>query len=138
DVAARATLAGDDAAQDARAVAVQVALGQPGAGLGDVLQVEAGEDVGLVRAGAYHAAVGAVAQGQAEGVEHDRLAGAGLAGDHGHAALQLEVQVFDDGVVVDGQVHQHGERPRVVVLGIYTVFCFVRAITLETLWPAPI
>ena len=138
DIAARAPFAGDDPAQNARAVVVQVAFGQPGAGFGDVLQVEAGEDVRLVRAGADHAAVGAVAQGQAEGVEHDRLAGAGLAGDHRHAALQFEVQMFDDGVVVNGQVHQHGERSQKFVLGIYTVFCFVRAITLETLCAAPI
>jgi hypothetical protein len=26
--------------------------------------------------------------------------------------LQLKVQVFDDGVVMNGQVHQHGRDPR--------------------------
>lgn len=46
--------------------------------------------------------------------------------------------MFDDGVVVNGQVHQHGERSQKFVLGIYTVFCFVWAITLETLRAAPI
>ncbi len=113
DVAARAPLGGDHPAQDARAVAVQVALGEPAAGFGDLRQIEAGEDVGLVRAGAHHAAVGTVAQAQAEGIEHDRLAGTGFAADGTHAGIQLEVQVVDDGVVVYGQVHQHGERSRI-------------------------
>jgi hypothetical protein len=51
DVAAAAAFGGDHPAQDAQAV-VQVALGQPGMRLGNVHQVEGGEDVGLVGAGA--------------------------------------------------------------------------------------
>ena len=93
----------------------QVTLGQPGAGLGNVVQIEAGENVRLVGAWSYHAAVGAITQGQAESVEHDRLAGAGLAADHAHAAVQFQVEVFNDGVVVYGQVHQHGEVSQGVV-----------------------
>ncbi|MNM66583.1 hypothetical protein D3C81_780760 [compost metagenome] len=111
DVAAAAAFGGDHPAQDAQAVVVQVALGQPGMRLGDVHQIEGGEDVCLVRAGAHHAAVGPVAQCQAEGVEHDRFAGTGLAGNDGHAAGDFEVEVLDDGVVVNGQVHQHGAAP---------------------------
>ncbi|MCY1441262.1 hypothetical protein D9M71_575690 [compost metagenome] len=80
-------------------------------GFGNVHQVERGEDVCLVGAGAHHAAVGTVAQGKAEGVEHDRFAGTGLAGDDGHATGDFEVEVLDDGVVVNGQVHQHGAAP---------------------------
>ncbi|MNH02020.1 hypothetical protein D3C79_612480 [compost metagenome] len=121
DVAAAAAFGGDHPAQDARAVVVQVAFGQPGMRLGDVHQVEGGEDVCLVGAGAHHAAVGPVAQGQAEGVEHDRFAGTGLAGDDGHAAGNFEVEVLDDGVVVNGQVHQHGAAPEGSGLVIYTV-----------------
>ncbi len=89
--------------------------------LGDVHQVEGGEYVCLVRAGANHAAVSPVAQRQAEGVEHDRLAGTGLAGDDGHAAGDFEIEVLDDGVVVNGQVHQHGAAPERSGLFIYTV-----------------
>jgi len=74
DVATGAAFGGDDPAQDARPFIIKVALGKPGFGFGDVRQVEGRQDVGLVCAGAYHATVGAVAQGQAEGVEHDRLA----------------------------------------------------------------
>jgi len=122
DVAARAALGGDHSAQDAGAFAVHVAFGQPGAGVGDVVQVEAGEDVGLVRTDAHHAAVGPVAEGQAEGIEHDRFARAGFTADHAHAAFQLEVQVFDDGVVVNRQMNQHGKAPDFAWLAIYTVF----------------
>src|SRR5690606_2843120 len=115
DIATGAALGSDYPAQDARTVTVQVALSEPGAGFGNVRQVEAGENVRLVGSGAYYAAVGAIAEAQAQGVEHDRLAGAGLATDGAHAGIQFEVQVVDDGVVVNGQVHQHGERSRVDV-----------------------
>lgn len=71
DIAARAPFGGDHPAQDARAVVVQIPFGEPGAGFGNVRQVEAGENVSLVCAWAYHAAVGTITQAQAEGVEHD-------------------------------------------------------------------
>ncbi|MCY1522117.1 hypothetical protein D9M68_569620 [compost metagenome] len=109
DVAARAAFGGDHPAKDAGAIVVQVALGQPGAGFRDVGEVEAGENVRFVGAGAHHAAVRPVAKGQAEGVEHDRFAGAGFAADHAHSAIQFKVEMFNDGVVVYGQVYQHGE-----------------------------
>lgn len=122
DVGTRATFGSDHPAQDARTVLFQVALGEPVAGLGDGTDVEAGENVGLVRSGTYRAAVGAVAEGKAEGVEHDRLARTGFAGDHAHAGSEFEIQVLDDGVVVNGQVNQHGGRLRGFCLVIYTVF----------------
>ena len=108
DIAARAAFGGDDPAQDARAVAFKVALGQPGPGFGDVLQVERGQDIGLVGSGAHDAAVGAVAKGEAQCIEHDRFAGASLASDYTHPAIQFQIEMFNDGVVVYGQVHQHG------------------------------
>lgn len=120
DVAAAAAFGGDHPAQDAQAFVVQVALGQPGVRFGNVHQVEGGQDVCLVGAGAHHAAVGTVAQGKAESVEHDRFA-AGLASDDGHATGDFEVEVLDDGVVVNGQVHQHGVGSRKSGLVIYTV-----------------
>ena len=123
DVAARTAFGGDHPAQDARAVVVQVALAQPLAGFGDGGQVEAGENVGLVGAGAHHAAVGTIAQGQAEGIEHDRFAGAGFAGYHRHAGVQLEVEVFDDGVVVNRKMYQHGGRSQAYVW--LFIQCFV-------------
>ena len=108
DIAARAAFGGDDPAQDARAVAFKVALGQPGTGFGDILQVERGQYIGLVGPGAHDAAVGAVAKGEAQCIEHDRFAGTGLASDYTHPAIQFQIEMFNDGVVVYGQVHQHG------------------------------
>jgi len=125
DIAARAAFSGDHPAQDARAVVVQVAFAQPLACFGDAAQLEAGEDVGLVGAGAHHAAVGAIAQGQAEGVEHDRFAGAGFAGDHRHAGVQLKVEVLDDGVIVNSKMYQHGGRSQAYVW--LFIQCFVCA-----------
>jgi hypothetical protein len=121
DIAARATFGGDYPAQDARAVAVEVALGEPGTGLWNITEIEAGEDIGLVRAGSHHAAVGAIAQAQTERVEHDRFAGTSFPGDDAHAALKFEIKVLDDGVIVYGQVHQHGDRSGALSLVIYTV-----------------
>ncbi len=107
DVRARATFGGNHPAQDAGAVVVEVALFEPGLGLGNVAQVERGKDVCLVGTRPDHAAVGPVAQSQAQGVEHDRLAGTGFASNNAHASIQFQIKVFDDGVVVYGKVHQH-------------------------------
>ncbi|MNI18223.1 hypothetical protein D3C73_716250 [compost metagenome] len=124
DVAARTSFGCDDPAQDARAVVFEVAFGQPGAGFRNVDQIEGGQDIGLVGAGADHAAVGTITQGKAQRVEHDRLARAGFSGDHAHPAIEFEIEMFNDGVVVYGQVHQHMGRSQVLGLVIYTVFCF--------------
>ncbi len=110
DIATRASFGGDDPAQDAGAFVVQVAFDEPVARFRDVLQVEGGQDVGLVRPGAHHAAVGTITQGQAESIEHDRLAGTGFAGDDAHPAIQFQIEVLDDCVIVYGQVHQHEGR----------------------------
>ena len=123
DIAAGAPLGGDHPAQNAGAFIIKVALGQPCFGFGDVRQVEGGQDVGLVGARAYHATVGAVAKRQAEGVEHDRLAGAGFACDYAHPAIQFKIQMFNDGVVMYRQVHEHDGRSQALGLVIYTVFC---------------
>src|SRR5690606_22590336 len=89
DIAARATFGSDHAAQNAGPFGIEVALRKPGAGVGIVVQIEAGEDVCLVSTQPYHAAVGTVAERQAQRIEHDRLAGPGLSADHAHAAFQL-------------------------------------------------
>ncbi len=110
DIASRTPFGSDDPSQDARAVALQITLGEPGAGFRDVDQIERSKDVCLVRAWTDHAAVGTVAERQAQCVEHDRLAGAGFTRDHAHPAIKFEIEMFDDGVVVYGQVHQHKGR----------------------------
>src|SRR3569623_1140701 len=51
---------------------------------------------------------GAVAEREAERVDQYRLAGAGLAGECGHAAAKIEFELGDDGEVADVQVRHHG------------------------------
>ena len=126
DVAARTAFCGNHAAEDARPVAFQVSLLKPFACAGNVVQIEAGQDIGLVRAGPYDAAVGAIAKREAERIEHDRLARARFTGDHGHAALELEIQVFDDGVILNGQMDQHGRAPVSMTGYLYSSFLLPR------------
>jgi hypothetical protein len=68
---------------------------------------ELGADAGLPGAGAEQQPVGAAAERKAEGIEQDRLAGAGLAGQHGQAGADLQVQAVDEDDVADRQVQQH-------------------------------
>ena len=75
-------------------------------------QVDLGRDRGRVLARADQPAVGARAQRQAERVEQDRLAGAGLAGQHAKARLELELEPLDQHDVADGELPQHATPRR--------------------------
>ena len=66
-------------------------------------KVEAGGDHGLRLALADQAAVGAGAEREAERIEQDRLAGAGLAGQHAEAGAEFEVEALDQHDVADGE-----------------------------------
>jgi len=48
------------------------------------------------------------AQGELQGVDQDRLAGTGLAGEHGEAGVELDFEVGDDDDVEQRQPAQHG------------------------------
>ena len=56
---------------------------------------------------AHAARVGALAQAQAQGAEHDRLAGAGFPGNGRHAVMQIQIETIDDGVITNGELYQH-------------------------------
>ena len=92
----------DHAAQQRAAfVGLELVLFQPDArGLG---QREVGADVGLGRAFAHHACLTAAAKRELERVDQDRLAGAGLAGEHREAVRELELDRVDDDEVADGK-----------------------------------
>ncbi len=68
---------------------------------------ELGADAGLPGARAEQLQIGAAAEGEAEGIQQDRLAGAGLAGQHGEAGIDLEIQAVDEDDVANRQVQQH-------------------------------
>ena len=70
--------------------------------------VERHADLGALGALPNGARVGAVAEREAERVDEDRLAGAGLAGHDVEAAAELDLDLVDDGVVLDADQAQHG------------------------------
>jgi hypothetical protein len=111
DVGTRATVARQHAAQDAQVVLLgEVVFAQPAQRFGVVAERESGVDVGTFGARADRLRIGAVAKRQAERVEHDRLARAGFAGDRGHACVQVDVELFDEGEILDGQLDQHAGK----------------------------
>lgn len=79
--------------------------GQGGRG---VVEAELGVEFGALGTVADHAAVGPEPGQEAQGVDDQRLAGAGLARDHGHARAELQFGGRDDGEVAEGQAPEHG------------------------------
>ena len=61
----------------------------------------------LRRAAADQRALGAAAERQAQSIQEDRLARAGLAGQHAQAALELEIEALDQDDVTDRETDQH-------------------------------
>ena len=92
----------------ALAVLVEFVVAQPVASGGIARQVEVGRQLGALAAMADHAAVGAQPGQEAQRIDQQRLAGAGLAGDHGHARTELQFGGADDGEVLEGEVAEHG------------------------------
>jgi hypothetical protein len=62
---------------------------------------------GSRRAGTHEALVSLVSQQQADGLREQRLAGAGLAGDHVEARGELEPRLCDEDEVIDGELGEH-------------------------------
>ena len=86
DEGAAAAVGAEQAAQGERVLVVERLLGQHGAG-GMVLgQVERGRHRCLGSTAPHRARFGAGAQGEAEGIDQDRLAGAGLTGERTQSA----------------------------------------------------
>ena len=64
-------------------------------------------DLGACRAFAHDVGVGAFAERQEQGVDQDRLAGAGLPGQHREAGREVEFERLDDDEVADCERQQH-------------------------------
>ena len=77
----------------------------------DQVRVVGGREDGggrrLFRAASHQAGIGARAKGQAQGVENDRLARPGLAGQHRQAGVDVEVEHVHQHDVADGEGGQH-------------------------------
>ena len=70
--------------------------------------VEGRDHLPLLGALAHQPRVAAPAQRQREGIEQDRLAGAGLAGQHRQAGGKIDVQPVDQDDVADRKPCEHG------------------------------
>ncbi len=112
DPGARAAVGAQGAPQLALAAIVELGFAQPRQRVGRVVERELGDQLGARGAVADHAAVGAQPGQEAEGVDQQRLAGAGLAGNHGEAGPEFQFGDGDDGEVADGQAGQHRNSVR--------------------------
>ena len=72
------------------------------------LDVERRRHLPLLGAVAHQARIAAAAERQREGIEQDRLAGAGLAGQHRQAGRIVDVEPFDQDDVADRETGEHG------------------------------
>jgi hypothetical protein len=72
--------------------------------------VESGDYFGALGITADEIGAAAPAGDQAERVDDDRLARPGLAGEHGEARAEFDVQCIDDGEVADAEMDEHDQR----------------------------
>ncbi len=79
----------------------QVVAVQPLRHAGQIVDGKLGADLRARAALAHQAGIAALAQHQGQGIDQDRLAGAGLPGERGEARLELEVEAVDDDEVAD-------------------------------------
>ncbi len=110
DPRARAAVGAYDTAQLAIAVFVEFMFAQPGQGQRRVIQGKSRGQLGPDGAVTDHAGVGAGAGKRQQRVHQQGLAGPGLTGNHGHAALELQLGEADDGEIADGEVSEHGRQ----------------------------
>jgi hypothetical protein len=73
-------------------------------------QLEYRADLALLDAVPDKRGIAARTERKRKGVEQDRLAGAGLAGQHAEAAREVDVQAVDQHNIADGEPGQHGWR----------------------------
>lgn len=107
DPGAAAPLHVDRAPQQQRALAgLEAALLQPGQERRR--QVELRAHLGALRTLAHQARFGTAAQRQLQRLDEDGLAGTRLAGEHGEAGLQRELELAHEDDVAKGEAAQHG------------------------------
>ena len=97
----------DDAPQLALALIVQFVVGQPGLGGRARRGGKLGRQFRALGTMADHAAVGAQARQETQGIDEQRLAGAGFTRDDRHALAELQFGGTDDGEVLDGEMSEH-------------------------------
>ncbi len=88
---------------------------------------ELGGDVGPCAAFAHDIGLAAFTESQLQGVDQDRLAGAGFAGQHREAGRELKLERVDDHEVANRKRNQHSRRGR----GVQARECGSLGITLQ-------
>ena len=89
------------APHDQLVLAGKIVVGQHAARRMVFGDVEGGDHLALLGALAHQRRVAARAERQREGVEQDRFAGAGLAGQRGKAGAEIDIQPIDQNDVAD-------------------------------------
>ena len=109
DKGAAAAVGREQPAQDDRlAVAVEPGLAQDRMGGMVASDRELGRYRGLLGPGAHEPGLRAAAERQTQRVQQDRLAGAGLAGQHAQPRAKGEREPIDQHDIANGQAEQHG------------------------------
>ena len=96
------------APQDQLVVGLDAVVGGQRADRMVARQLEGGRHLPLLGAVAHQRGVAARAERQREGIEQDRLAGAGLAGEHGQPVGEIDVEPIDQDDVADRKPGKHG------------------------------
>ncbi len=113
-----AAVGADGAAQGQHVLVVDPLFGQDGVGGMIPGEIEGGGDGGLRGAAAHRVGVRARAQGQAQRIDQDRLAGAGLAGQRAQAAARIaregKVELLDQDEVTDRKRDKHRRPTRTI------------------------
>ena len=108
-VGARTSTGIDHATEEAFAVvAREVEFGQQRRHCGEIRQIELRGHFGAFSARADDTRIGAPTEDEQQCIDQDRLAGAGLAGEHGKARREFEPEPIDDHEILDVQREEHG------------------------------
>ena len=94
-VGARAAVGAEHAPQDELALVLDRLLLEPAQGAGRE-RGEAGSHLGALRALTHDVAAAAPARDEQQRIDHDGLAGAGLARERGQSGAELELRLVDD------------------------------------------
>ena len=103
DIGPAPAIGADLTAEDQAVFDIQILLPQKLPHRMIIRRIEGGHDGASIRALAYQSRATPPAQGQAEGIQQNGLAGTGLAGQHTQACLQIEIQTIDQHDIGNGQ-----------------------------------
>ena len=98
---------------------------KPGLRFRQMLNRKEGRNFGAVSAGSHRFCISSVPDTQTERIEHDRLTCPSLAGNTGHASMQLDIEALNNGVIADGEICEHDDRFLLDDRVLLTVPCYV-------------